>query len=613
MSFLAELRRRNVVRVAAAYAVMGWVVAQVAEFAFENFGAPDWALKSLVVVLLLGLPVALFFAWAFELTPEGVKREKDVDRNQSITSQTGRKLDLLIIACLVLVGILIVVRPYLPGAERVPTATATVSAAENSIAVLPFADLSQLGDQEFFADGISEEILNVLVRIPGLKVAGRTSSFSFKGRNEDLREIGAALGVNHVLEGSVRRSGTKLRITAQLIRGDDGFHLWSETYDREITDIFKIQDEIAKAVANQLSESLGLSSETLVKERTKDLAAYENFLRARTLYQQRGKENLDRALLLLSEATARDPAFAPTWATIAAVYSVYEAYSSDEVAQENHQRWHAIGQAAAERAIALNPDEGLGHAYLATYLAIDMNWGPSYETFEHAIELLPDDPGIRDMFAQNLLEAGYYEEAQLHAERAVELDPLVAIYRTTLGRSLFFAGKPDAAILEFRRALVLDETLLFPYVNLLNLYLRSGQFEAAATTIADAVAAGAFRTEDLAIADILRNSNSREEALPAVRNHANSRLGGFAVLVLRDDDALVFDFAKLTWDSDYRNVPNVFDWVATMPFYNHPRWKDQVRKDGILDVWRLRGFPPQCQAAEGDDFNCTQPEVFRQN
>lgn len=613
MSFFSELRRRNVVRVAAAYAVMGWVVAQVAEFAFENFGAPDWALKSLVVVLLLGLPVALFFAWAFELTPEGVKREKDVDRSQSITPQTGRKLDLLIIACLVLVGMLIVVRPYLPGAERESAATSAVSVAENSIAVLPFADLSQLGDQEFFADGISEEILNVLVRIPGLKVAGRTSSFSFKGRNEDLREIGAALGVNHVLEGSVRRSGTTLRITAQLIRGDDGFHLWSETFDREITDIFKIQDEIARAVANQLSQSLGLSSETLVKERTKDLVAYENFLRARKLYQQRGKANLDRALLLLSEATARDPAFAPSWATIAAVYSVYESYSDDDVAQENHQRWHAIGRAAAERAIALNPDEGLGYAYLAAFLAIDMDWERSYETFEKAVELLPDDPGVLDMFAQNLLEAGYYEEAQRHAERAVELDPLVAIYRNTLGRSLFFAGKPDAAIPEFRRALVLDETLPFPYANLFNLYLGSGRFEEAATTIGDAVAAGTAGAEDRDVADTLRNSSSREEALLAIRNHTNSRFGEFAELILRDDDELVFDFAKFAWDRDYRNVPNVFDWVATMPFYNHPRWRDQVRKDGILDVWRVRGFPPQCHPAEGDDFNCLRPQAFRQN
>ena len=319
MSFLAELRRRNVIRVSVAYAIIGWILAQVAEFAFENFGAPDWVLKSVVVVLLLGLPIAVFFAWAFEVTPEGIKREEDVDRSESVTSKTGHKLNILIIACLLLVAVLIVAQPYLPGVAPQGRSNSQVTAEGDSIAVLPFADLSEMGDQEFFADGISEEILNVLVRIPGLKVAGRTSSFSFKGRNEDLREIGAALGVNHVLEGSVRRSGTRLRITAQLIRGEDGFHLWSETYDREISDIFEIQDEIARSVADQLVVSLGLSSETLVKDRTEDLVAYENYLRAKQLFLDRGKDNLDMALLLLSEATARDPDFALAWGGIASV------------------------------------------------------------------------------------------------------------------------------------------------------------------------------------------------------------------------------------------------------------------------------------------------------
>ncbi len=612
MSFFVELRRRNVIRVGAAYVVIGWVIAQVAEFAFENFGAPAWALKSLVVVLLLGLPLALFFAWAFELTPEGVKREKDVDRSQSITSQTGRKLDLIIIGCLVFVGVLIVARPYLPGAERHVDTASPEGSVENSIAVLPFADLSQLGDQEFFADGISEEILNVLVRIPGLKVAGRTSSFSFKGRNEDLREIGAALGVNHVLEGSVRRSGTRLRITAQLIRGDDGFHLWSETYDREINDIFKIQDEIAKAVASQLTESLGLTtSEPLVKERTQDLVAYDNFLRARQLYRQRGKDNLDQALLLLNEATARDPRFAPSWAMIAAIYSVYESYSTNETSEKLHERWHAIGLAAAERAIELNPNDGLGHSNLGSLLSIKMDWARSFEAYERALELLPDDPGSLDSFAQNLMEVGYYEEAQAHAEHAVELDPLVAIYRVTLGRSLYYQGKADAAIQEFRRAIVLDETLVFGYFNLMGIYLQRRQFAAAAAVISEAIAAGAFRPEFeqnfLQVAVVLEGSRTREEVLQGLSVLDLGRAAGIPVY-LRNDEQLVSDFASFAWDSDYRAVPNVFSWISTLPFYNHPRWKEQVRSDGMLELWRKRGFPPQCQPAEGDDFNCAIPK-----
>jgi len=212
MSFLAELKRRNVIRVGIAYVVAGWVLAQVAEFAFENFGAPDWVLKSFVVALILGMPVVLIVAWAFELTPDGVKREKDVDRNESITMQTGRRLDFVIIGVLAIAVVLLLTKEFYfdradDGGNEIVSTT-----GRQSIAVLPFTNMSD--DSDHFADGLSEELLNLLAKIPDLKVAGRTSAFAFKGRNEDLREIGAALGVEHVLEGSVRRSGDRLRITA---------------------------------------------------------------------------------------------------------------------------------------------------------------------------------------------------------------------------------------------------------------------------------------------------------------------------------------------------------------------------------------------------------------
>ncbi len=436
MSFFAELKRRNVVRVGLAYAVIGWGLAQIAEFAFENFGAPDWALKVFSVGLLLGLPLALIFAWAFEVTPEGIKLEKDVDRSQSITNVTGRKLDYVIIAGLAVVAVLLVIRIFSPGAEYDQADDEiTVTNSGNSVAVLPFVDLSQQGDQEYFADGISEEILNVLVRIPGLKVAGRTSSFSFKGRNEDLREIGTALGVNHVLEGSVRRSGTKLRITAQLIRGDDGFHLWSETYDREVADIFEIQDEIARSVADQLAVSLGLSKEPLVKEKTADIVAYENYLKANQLYRQRGKDNLDTALLLLNEAVARDPEFAPSWAKIAAIYTVYESYVGGNPTREQWTLWRAIGSAAAERAIALNPEEALGYTTRGAFLFYEHRFVESLEAYDRAVELAPADGDVLDLVAQNLLELGYFEEARDLADRAVLADPLVYMFHNTAGRA----------------------------------------------------------------------------------------------------------------------------------------------------------------------------------
>ena len=233
MSFFEELKRRNVVRVGIAYAVIGWLLAQVAEFAFENFGAPDWALKTFVVVLLLGLPVALLFAWAFEMTPEGIKRERDVDRSESITPQTGRKLDRWIIGVLAIAVVVLVGERFVPDDAEELTVTKDV---DQSIAVLPFVDLSDSQKDEFFGRGVAEELLNALARFPELRVAARTSAFSFAGRDVDLREIGDTLGVAYVLEGSVRRGREAIRVTAQLIRSSDGMHLWSETYDRPDSD-----------------------------------------------------------------------------------------------------------------------------------------------------------------------------------------------------------------------------------------------------------------------------------------------------------------------------------------------------------------------------------------
>jgi TolB-like protein/Flp pilus assembly protein TadD len=603
MSFFAELKRRNVVRVGAAYVIIGWVVAQVAEFAFENFDAPPWVLKSVVVILLLGLPLVLFFAWAFEITPEGIKREEDVDRSQSITAQTGRKLDFIIIACLVLVAALIIGRPYLPGADHQTNVAEQKTAAGNSVAVLPFADLSQEGDQGFFADGISEEILNVLVGIPELKVAGRTSSFSFKGRNEDLREIGAALGVNHVLEGSVRRSGTKLRITAQLIRGEDGFHLWSETYDREIADIFEIQDEIARSVADQLAVSLGLSSKSLVPDRTEDIVAYENYLRARQLFLQRGKDNLDMALLLLNEATARDPDFAPAWGVIASIYAVYEAYQADQPAKETYEQWRAIGKAAARRAIYLNPEDGLAHAYLGSLYGRERQLVKAFEQYDRSLALSPDDPKVLDSFSQNILDVGYYSESLGVSQRAVSLDPLVAMYRNSLGRSYFFLGDVDRASEEYEKALLIDPTLPFPYNNLRRIHLLAGRIDAAVSVVERAVATGAFQEVALDNIRTLKKAWGDEAALQALRGNLSTSIDEGVALYQRDDEYLI-DVLDDLWEAEYRPGMRLFTDLDPTLVYDHPRWKEQVRRDGILDLWRTRGFPPQCRPLGADDFEC---------
>jgi len=302
MSLFAELKRRNVIRVGVAYAIVAWVLAQVAEFAFGNFGAPDWVLKSVVVVFLLGLPLALILAWAFEMTPDGLKREVDVDRSKSITSQTGRKLDRVIIGVLVLALGWFAWDKFLATTDSQslpetitqettsdhPPESTFGTTAEKSVAVLPFIAMSSGPDDEYFADGLTEEILNSLAQLPELLVTARTSAFSFKDQDIPVQEIAAALGVNHIVEGSVRRSGERLRVTAQLIRAEDAFHLWSENYDSTSTDTIAVQEDIAEKIAAALDVVLDEKKRAAMRKAgLRDVEAF-------TLYQK-GLEVYERA------------------------------------------------------------------------------------------------------------------------------------------------------------------------------------------------------------------------------------------------------------------------------------------------------------------------------
>jgi TolB-like protein len=252
MSLIDELRRRNVFRVAIAYVLLGWAVLQGADFLLDLAGAPEWVMRVFAIAGLVGFPFALFFAWAFELTPEGVKREKDLDRSQSIAPQTGKRLNRVIIGLLLLVIVLMAVERVFVVGETDTDSAPLATAAAPSIAVLPFVNMSADPDNEYFSEGVAEEILNVLARIPELKVTARTSAFSYKGSEATVAQIARELGVNHVLEGSVRKAGSQVRVTAQLIEAGNDFHLWSETYDRELDDIFAIQDEIAQSIAEAL-------------------------------------------------------------------------------------------------------------------------------------------------------------------------------------------------------------------------------------------------------------------------------------------------------------------------------------------------------------------------
>ena len=485
MSFFTELKRRNVFKIAIAYALVGWVLMQVAAVAFPPLGLPNWSQTLVVVLVLMGLPIAMLLAWAFEITPEGVKRTKEVDKDKSIAHTTGRKIDFAIIALLV-----VAVGYFAMNDSVVENPIGEAQAEQTSIAVLPFVNMSSDAEQEFFSDGISEEILNVLVRMPDLKVAGRTSSFQFKGENKDLREIGEALNVNHILEGSVRKSGTRLRITAQLIRSSDGFHLWSETYTRDVADVFDIQDEISMAIADALAVNLGLEAgESLITQRTNDIAAYEIYLHARQLYLLRGEENLKMAALMFTEVAARDPNYDPAWEGIASVYSVMPSYINDYTQQELGQ-WFALGEAAGNRAIALNPNSALAHAKVGIYLSYKNNHVEAFKYYDNAIELAANQADLLDTIAQAYIDTGYFAKAEPFSRRAVEIDPNVPIFHVTLARTLMGQGRVAEAMVENENVIDLDPTFPFTYGNMINYYISKADFENVRKTAERMVDAG---------------------------------------------------------------------------------------------------------------------------
>jgi TolB-like protein len=403
MNFFDELKRRNVFRVGIAYVLMGWLLLQVADFAFDLIGAPNWVIQSLSVVVVIGLPIALFFAWAFEMTPEGIKREADVDRSQSITPRTGRKLDYSIIAILLVVIVsMLVERIYFSDGSG-PGEPQAEEAVAKSVAVLPFVDMSQAQDQAWFADGLAEEILNALVRVPDLQVTARTSSFAFKGSEKPITEIAAELGVEHVLEGSVRSSGDRIRVTAQLIRASDGFHLWSENYDRDPDDMISIQEELALSIATALETNMDPEALAEMSQAgTRSIDAYQQYLRGLQLRQEalgvtEGSEIFEQSYEYFEKARTLDPGFAEAHVQAANYWKVElsptrtDTGSSGlqplEMLREYHERIGLAIQNAGNEADRVRS--------LADRAMLDLRLRESRRLFDQYLELRPNDETAR--------------------------------------------------------------------------------------------------------------------------------------------------------------------------------------------------------------------------
>jgi len=432
-SFFNELRRRNVVRVGIAYVVVGWLLMQAASALEPALLLPDWVDRVVAVFLLIGFPIVLIFAWAFEITPEGIKLTSLVDRDESITPVTGKKLEHSIIVLLGLAVVFFLVRevwsPRDQGGVDVADSADAVDVAESlpaSIAVLPFQDYSEGKDQDYFSKGIAEEILNLLAKTNTLRVAARTSSFSFDGSDLDIREIGEKLEVGTVLEGSVRKAGATIRITAQLIDVENGYHLWSETYDRDYTDIFKIQDEIAAAILASLKVHLlgdATTPEHAVAQRTVDMDAYSAFLIGNERMALRTQEDIEAARAKFEEAVKIDPDYVPAHVQLAHSWLLLEQdqYGGEDIKNEDVD---PIVAPHLAKALELSPKSPEAIGVNGYYHLQRHRYQEAAEAFDQALALNPNYALAYSWRATTAYEQERYLDMLADKEKAYALDPM---------------------------------------------------------------------------------------------------------------------------------------------------------------------------------------------
>ncbi len=584
MSLYTELRRRNVFKVAIVYTAVAWLLLQVSDTLGPALRLPEWFISAVAFLLILGFPVAVVFAWAFDLTPEGLKRETKADSDASEGARTDSKLNHIVVAALVLALGYFVIDKYVLDAgtdtaeptaaiESSPQQPAAVEAAEpdNTIAVLPFVNMSSDAEQEYFSDGLSEELLNLLARIPELQVAARTSSFSFKGKDVAIPEIASQLKVAHVLEGSVRKHGDQIRVTAQLIRADNGYHLWSETYDRRLDNVFQIQEDIADAVVDALKITLlGEAPKT----RKTDAEAYQLFLEGQYLKHQLSYDSLNRAVDAFRKAVEIDPSYPPAWAELADTYiwgGGQDRYSRPEL--------HALADEAIQMAISRDPD------YAFAYYVRGVLWffgkrdsKKGLEDFEHALELDPENAFIVAAIGKGALLTGNYDLAISQYQEALAIEPIVPEFFWFLGRAYLSSGRLDEAEATFRKLSSLSSAFFGGDFFLFETLFLKGEYEAALavldTSFARAIthhATGNMALADAAMAELNQRGDSWELAMAHGYRGEIDRAFELLQRYIEDLDAYPV-------------------WILVEPAYQSlhadPRWRVLMEKLGLLEFWQ---------------------------
>jgi TolB-like protein/Tfp pilus assembly protein PilF len=456
-NFFAELKRRNVYKVAVAYAVIAWLVIQAASIFLPAFNAPQWAMQVVILILVIGFPIALVLSWAFEITSEGIKRESEVAADQSIARTTGRKI-VAITAVLAVIAAGMFVLQFVRSRSSTPASAPAPIITSKSIAVLPFDNLSDDKSNAFFTEGVQDEILTRLAKVTDLKVIARSSTQRFKSAPENLPDIARQLGVANILEGSVQKVGDQVRVNVQLINALTNAHLWAEIYDRKLTDIFAVESEIAKTIADTLQAKLSSSAEHVLASRpTENPEAHELYLKGRYFWNRRTGANLQKAADYFQQAIEKDSRYALAFSGLADCHVLLPAYSE---LGSNPRDELPKALRAARKAVELDDSLCEAHTSLARALASDLQLPAAMPEFKRAIALNPSYATAHQWFGEYLQSQGHLEEALAELKRAQELDPLSLIINSVLGFALDTVGKSDEAIAQLHKTIEIDPNFL---------------------------------------------------------------------------------------------------------------------------------------------------------
>jgi len=506
-NFFRELKRRNVYKVAVAYIIAGWALSQGIAQVFPVFEIPNWIIRLIVLLVILGLPIALVLAWMFEITPQGIKRTETAD---AMPSATRRKKHVWIYV--VVIGAAISIGLFFLGRYSAGNKTASPAGISNkSIAVLPFDNLSRDPDNAYFAEGVQDEILTRLAKVADLKVISRTSTQHFKSAPDNLPQIAKQLGVAHILEGSVQKASDQVRVNVQLINALTDAHLWGDTYDRKLTDIFAVETEIAKTIADTLQAKLSGSEKTAIsKTSTKDPEAYELYLKGRFFWNKRTGADLQTAIQYFNQAITKDPGYALAYAGLADAYALLTAYGASSIADSFPQ-----AKAAARKALELDGSLAEAHTSLGQVLLFyDLDFQAAANEFERAIALNPNYATAHHWYGNGpLTVVGDFNTAIAELKRAQQLDPLSLIINADLGVTFFLARRYDEAIAQLRKTIEMDPHFYYAHWNLGQALELKGQLREA---VAEYKKAAELNDDPLVVALLARayaKLGQRDEAL----------------------------------------------------------------------------------------------------